>query len=72
MTRQCNECENPADVILTTLPNAGNNKNLHFLVPYCAEHAHKAHRKPCKNPRWAFYLRESMEQEQVLRELLKT
>jgi hypothetical protein len=68
MTRQCNDCENPADVDMLYLPPLSNNK--HQFYPCCAKCALKLHRKTRNKPRNAFYLRVSMEQEQVLRELL--
>ena len=70
MARQCNECERPADVDLFTLRN--NEANYHFVQAFCAEHAIKAHKKPRNKPRESFYLRETMQQEQVLREMFKS
>ena len=70
MARQCNDCERPADVNLWYL-KPGDEKNFHTIIACCADCAIKLHRKPRNNPRCGFYLRESMEQEQVMRELIK-
>ncbi len=68
MARQCNDCENLADVDMIYLHP--NDKNRHSYYPVCAACANKLYRKPRNKPRNVFYLQDTMAQAQVLRELL--
>lgn len=68
MSRTCNNCSAIADVDIFTLTIA----NRHIVIPCCAVCAIKLHRKPKNEARNGFYLRSDMEQEQVLRALLKS
>ncbi len=68
MTRRCNDCDNFADIDMLAL----NSRNHSIVIPCCAKCAIKLHRKPRNAARNGFYLRSSMEQEQVLRALVKT
>ena len=67
MARQC-LCGEDSVIDMWHLPE----NNLHHVVPACARCAPNMHKKPRNKPRDTFYLRSSMEAEQVQRELLKS
>jgi hypothetical protein len=66
MARQC-LCGENSVIDMWHLPE---NNNLQHVVPACARCAPNMHRKPRNKPRDMFYLRSSMEAEQVQRAIL--